>query len=244
MANLDLNFDEVKNFSEHNKLELVKTLSKRANTRMKSLEKNEYDVKTWAYGKAQQYIKSQGRTNARFYEGVKYDNERELNKQLMEVMTFLNARTSTVSGVNEMLKQRFETFSNNRDLKKELDFEEPLRSDFKTKKEYNKAKKDYLLKFNKYYEDFYDFVKTKQLDLMKKQGGDSGTFMDDFAKALQQGFTVNEIMEQYAEYTNGNLTFDQVQEKYERAEWQLAKNGGKLFSHGTNKGRNNKRRKK
>lgn len=234
----DISYDEIRTMSKRNKIEIAQALSKRANTRLKSLEKNGYDKDTWAYGKAQRYISAQGRTNNRFYEGSKnygdIDNERvqgDLNRQIQEVLTFLNSTTSTKKGIDDMLQRRYETFSKNQNFEEKFNLSKPEPKDYKTKKDYNQAKKEYLMEVNKHYEQFYDFVKSKQLELMKKQGGDSSTYMEDFVRALQQGYSVNEIMEQYAEYTNTSITFDEVQEKYERAEWQLAKNGGQLFKH-------------
>ena len=57
----------------------------------------------------------------------------------------------------------------------------------------------------------------------------SNEVMDDFAQALEQGTTLDEIEKQYAEYMNNDITFEKVQEKYNRAKWQLAQNGSGLL---------------
>lgn len=78
-------------------------------------------------------------------------------------------------------------------------------------------------------EDYYTFLQSEQFGLLRRTL-DSETLFDDLALALQQGVDIKTLEEQYAEFTNTNITFEKVQEKYNRAEWQLAhSNGGKLL---------------
>ena len=196
-ANLTTDYNIIKDMTREEKVDLSKRLAKRANVRLSALEQKNLDNDTWAYGKANRYLKGQDRT--RFFEGKKFDSERELNRQLQELTYFLNAKSSTVRGIKQMEKERYNTFSKNHNLGK------------------------------KHMEDYYTFLQSEQFGLLRRTL-DSESIFDDLALALQQGVDIETLEKQYAEYTNSNLTFEKVQEQYNRAKWQLAQtNGGNLL---------------
>lgn len=196
-ANLITDYNVIKDMTREEKTQLAKQLAKRANVRLSTLEKHDLDNDTWAYGKASRYLRNQDRI--RFYEGKKYNSERELNRQLQELTYFLNAKSSTIRGIKQMEKERYATFAKNHELDKS------------------------------HMEDYYTFLQSEQFGLLRRTL-DSETLFDDLSLALQQGVDLETLEKQYAEYTNTNITFEKVQEKYNRAEWQLAQtNGGKLL---------------
>lgn len=81
----------------------------------------------------------------------------------------------------------------------------------------------------KHMEDYYTFLQSEQFGLLRRTL-DSESLFDDLALALQQGVDIETLQQQYAEYTNSNITFEKVQEQYKRAKWQLAQtNGGNLL---------------
>lgn len=194
---VETDYNILSQMTTQQKIEQAQALAKRANQRLKELEKHNLDNDTWAYGKAQKYLKQQDRT--RFYGGKKYNSVHDLNRQLQELTYFINARSSTISGINAMNKQRYETFKKNHG---NIDIS--------------------------HYKDFYDFLGSEQFKGLMKMLP-SNEVMDDFAQALEQGTTLDEIEKQYAEYMNNDITFEKVQEKYNRAKWQLAQNGSGLL---------------
>jgi hypothetical protein len=224
MVILETDYNVIRNMTRSEKIDLSKKLAKRANVRLTQLEKYDYANGTWAYGKAQKYLQTDNRN--KFYEGKKFDSERELNRQLQELTYFINAKTSTIKGINEMNEQRYKTYAQSHNLNKE---NEPQRTQFKTKKEYNLARKNYISDIAKKEQEYFDFLSSEQFGLLRRTL-DSESVFDDFAEALRQGIPLDEIQRQYAEYTNNNITFEKVQEKYNRAKWQMAQtNGGNML---------------
>lgn len=84
----------------------LRRLSKVANQRLKTLEKS--DNKKFAYKNAMEWLNEKGRT--RFYTGRKYKNTMEMREQLKVLTDFLNAKTSTLTGIKSIKNTRIETF--------------------------------------------------------------------------------------------------------------------------------------
>lgn len=84
-------------------------LARLANDRLRSLEKQ--GIKTFAYGTAKNYARTQGRSTAkpRFSsgKGMSYD---EQDKEYKEIVKFLGSKTSTVSGMTEATKNMVKSF--------------------------------------------------------------------------------------------------------------------------------------
>ena len=211
-SNLITDYNEIRKLSFNQKVELSKKLAKRANVRMKNLEVHNLDNDAWAYGKAKRYLSKQF-GKQRFYEGKIFDSTSELNRHLQELTYFLNAKSSTIKGIKEMNQQRYETFAQNHNLVDKLSKQD---------------KKSRTETIKKYMNSFYEFLSSPQFKDMRKRLA-SDQLMDDFALALEQGYTLEEIQQQYFEEQTTEITFEKVQEKYNRAKWQLGQNGSELL---------------
>lgn len=84
-------------------------LARLANDRLRSLEKA--GVKTFAYGTAKNYAKTQGRSTARprFRSGARM-NYNQMQQEYKNIVKFLKAETSTVSGMEKATKNMAEAF--------------------------------------------------------------------------------------------------------------------------------------
>lgn len=88
---------EFKKMSFDEKKKELKRMAKRANVRIALLE--EKGLKNDSYNFAIEYNKD--RKNNRFYEGVKYDNHKEIDKQFKALHNFLADKTSTLTGARQ-----------------------------------------------------------------------------------------------------------------------------------------------
>lgn len=125
----------------------------------------------------------QNNNSKRFYTGLHWQNEHSLNLGLKEVNRFLSSVTSTPSGYNLLYNETLERFRN-----KGIDIQEDNEK------------------------EFFDFLKS---DTYKKlQGyGDSGTFIEDFVKALNKKISAKDIEEDFKEFMKTNKTIDYFEEK-------------------------------
>lgn len=101
-----------------NEAELAKELrkvSRLANDRLRSLEKA--GIKTFSYGTAKNYAKTQGRNTAkpRFSSGAGM-NYNQMEKEYKQVVKFLGSETSTVSGMEKSVKNMTEAFGEQFDI--------------------------------------------------------------------------------------------------------------------------------
>lgn len=107
---------EFKKMSFDEKKKELKRMAKRANVRLSLLE--EKGVKNDSYNFAIEYNKD--RKNSRFYEGTKYDNHKEIDKQFKALHNFLGDKTTTLTGtrqkVGDDLKQRIKDGTLNRNM--------------------------------------------------------------------------------------------------------------------------------
>ena len=191
---------------------IVRDLAKRANTRISTLEKAGY-TNEYALGKAKLYNEKQGRKN--FYRGSKFDSIADLKALAMNVTYFLNAESSTLKGIKAINQRRYDTFAKNHGLIRIIQTKTG-----QTREEVIQEHKD----------AFYEFLKSNQFKDMRKRIA-SDQLLDDFALALMQGYSLEEIQEQYLEEhaTEKTLTIDKIAEKYNRAKWQLEKTNGGLL---------------
>lgn len=129
-----VDYSEIRKMSHQEKVELSKRLSKVANQRLRTLEKNNVDY--YAYASAKHFLDSTNKK--RFYQGSKFSSEKELNAQLQELEYFLNAKTSTMRGLEAVEFKRIETFREKYDVNLENE------------------------------DSFVSFLKSKELTAMKK----------------------------------------------------------------------------
>lgn len=177
-------YKKMKKMTRQEKEELSRKLSMIANGRIRTLRKN--GINQYAMANADLYFQNTG--TKQFYTGRNHKSEKDLNIQLMEVTSFLNAKSSTIGGLKAIREQRKETF--------ERKFEE-AGINFKFTKEKEKS--------------FFDFLSSKQFDALSKFA-DSDDIIEDFATALLDKYSQEEIMNQYQLYLdNEEMTFDQVE---------------------------------
>lgn len=142
-----------------------------------------------AYDRATAFTRAENKTK-RFKTISKIKNEEELNRNLMHVLDFINSKGSTIRGIKSTNRIRVDIF---------------------------RDKGVNISKGNE--RQFNDFLDSMQLKALKKYGGDSETFIEDFAKALERGFTPDEINAQFTEFMNGEKTIDEIEEELGIAEW-------------------------
>lgn len=186
--------------TSHTRAELEaehRRLAKRSNQRMVRLERGKTKVTGeamtfGAYEKVQNYLEETGQ-GARFSERKSFNpkdvSTNQLKKDIAAMNTFLNSKSSTVSGMNKIEQARIKTFEENgitaSSTKEFYDF---LNSD-----EYNKAKKvfssDTLV-------ELYDMATEKD-----KSGKplEYNEFMDEFRKYINKKSSKN-IKGLYAQY--------------------------------------------
>jgi hypothetical protein len=63
---------------------------------------------------------------------------------------------------------------------------------------------------------FFQFLSSQQFKTLSKYA-DSDQIIEDFTKANDEGFSVDEIMQGYEEFLNSDMTFEQVQERREKS---------------------------
>lgn len=164
-------------------------LSQLANQRLKSLEKAK--INHFAYAKAEKYnIDDMERSKNRFYTGTKFEKGKEINSQLENVLYFLNAKTSTPTGLKQIYKERIDTFRDKGVNIKEGEEKE-----------------------------FMDFLSSKQFENLSKYA-DSNQVIQTYVDARNVGEDVEKINREFENFMNTNLTFDQVQEKLKVAKWK------------------------
>lgn len=95
----------------------IHTLAKRANQRLRELEKNHLDEVSPAYGAIErfkfdnrEFMRTTAKGEMAFKTAVTGRTEKELKKELKELQQFLNAQTSTKTGIEELHKKNYEKF--------------------------------------------------------------------------------------------------------------------------------------
>lgn len=186
--------------TSHTRAELEaehRRLAKRSNQRMVRLERGKTKVTGeamtfGAYEKVQNYLEETGQ-GVRFSERKSFNpkdvSTNQLKRDIAAMNTFLNSKSSTVSGMNKIEQARIKTFEENGitagSTKEFYDF---LNSD-----EYNKAKKvfssDTLV-------ELYDMATEKDKSGKPLEYND---FMDEFRKYINKKSSKN-IKGLYAQY--------------------------------------------
>ena len=174
-------YETLKKMTYEDKVEQARKLSNIANSRMKTLEKNNVDY--YAIEKAKHFLNSMGRET--FYTGHNYNSKKELRMTLQALTTFINSKSSTMRGLKEIRKERVTTFS------------QKFGVDLTNKDDER---------------NFFEFLNSQQF-LALSGFADSEDVVDDFAQALKQGYTSEEIHAQYQEFLINDMTFEQVAER-------------------------------
>jgi hypothetical protein len=153
------------------------------------------DINKFAYQVAGQYNEATGRDKNRFYTGGKFKSEKDIDIHLQNVQAFIQSETATPRGYIEVIKNRLNTFRG-----KGLNIED--RDEQK----------------------FLDFLSSQQFATLK-QYADSNQIIETFTQARDLGTDVKKIQDEFNNYINSDIGFDEVQEKLKVAKWN---NGGLL----------------
>lgn len=169
----DYNSIEIDDFDEHGKVELLKNLVKTANKRLRNFKAQ--DLSALSVKKANKYLKDE---NRKYFSSSKRTAEKNLEKELSQVLDFLQSETSTLRGYKE----------------KAIEYGKRIA-------EINKIN----LKTDEDYRDFYEFVQSGMYDKMKGAVG-SPVAIDDYISKLGKGFTEKDIQAAFEQYRKGKIS--------------------------------------
>lgn len=102
------------NLSKTQQVKELRKLTKRANVRLSFLE--EKDTITLAYRQAYQYNLEKDRDNNRFYEGSVYKTNEDIKQAFKAVTSFLDNKSSTMSGLQESVKTKIDEMLKNNNI--------------------------------------------------------------------------------------------------------------------------------
>lgn len=174
--------------TDKEKIYASKKMASLANKRLRNLEDNGIDY--YAYANAKHYNEASGRNKNRFYRGGKFKNDRDLNIHIQNMGKFLNARSSTIEGIEQSYNNRINTFRNkgvNIPIGKE--------------------------------KEFFDFLSSQQFKALAKYA-DSDQIAETYANARNKDIDVDLINEGFTKFMNDEMSWDQVQEFLHIAKWQ------------------------
>lgn len=172
----------------------LKTLTKVANQRLRALEARGVDY--FAYDKASEYFDSVHREANRFSYDLKRSN-RDIEKEFNAIIDFLSSKSSTWTGLQATYRRAQERIEDNINKERRQRGESAIDvSDWET---------------------FSMFLKSSQWKALKSKV-DSTQIMEDFALSLEQGIPLEELLDDYQDFLNGNIsTFEQIAEKQGRS---------------------------
>lgn len=172
----------------------LKTLTKVANQRLRALEARGVDY--FAYDKASEYFDSVHREANRFSYDLKRSN-RDIEKEFNAIVEFLSSKSSTWTGLQATYRRAQERIENNINNERRQRGESAIDvSDWET---------------------FSMFLKSSQWKALKSKV-DSTQIMEDFALSLEQGIPLEELLDDYQDFLNGNIsTFEQIAEMQGRS---------------------------
>lgn len=198
---------------EQTEIELRK-LAKRANQRLRQLEKDNlsdaskayHRIELWAYNQNKEFITTtkDGKIKFKTTTTNKVKNEkgktvskkrttRQLQAEIKQLNIFLNARSSTVSGINSMYKQAFETFKKNTGYTG-------------TYKEYSEMMAEDIISWA-----YRTYISEIVTDIIKNLGIDSAK--DFFKQARIKGWSQNEL---YNQAFGSNVTFESAKDIFDK----------------------------
>ena len=190
---MDMEFWQFAMLNEKGQNDVLKKMSKEANNRINTLRKNGVDY----------YIMDKVNTERKLdkdnifftpkkglFRSKKYKNENDRKTLFNKLEYFLNARSSTLKGLEEIAKERYDTF----------------------------ADMGYIDKSKVSFEVWSDFLKSKPFGT-KGIKGDSSQVMENAMRILELGISPQQVAEEFKDYQDGFTTLDKIQEKYNIAPW-------------------------
>lgn len=184
-----IDYNTINKMNAQEKRYASKLIAQASNKKLSDLEKN--DIKQYAYQLAQHYNeKVQGKDKNRFYRGINFKDDKQLQNQLEEMIHFYNAKTSTVEGYQSTIQNRLDAF----------------------------REKGVIIPKDRE-KEFFDFMGSDEYKSYTKNL-DSNQVAETFNEARDLGKSVDEINKKFQLYTDGiTKTFDQVQEQLGITPW-------------------------
>lgn len=173
---------------------LNETLGKRANERLRQLERADFDT-TAAYKRATDFIKeSDYSKNNRFSRSKKISID-DLYSQIKQEANFLRWQTSTVSGELERREKIFDSLTSQRIDPVTGDIKDPI-IDIPTDMDMDVFKKKFL-----------EFLDDKSWETIKKHMYQSN-ILNEAGEAIAAGASVSDLKEALQKYRDGELNED------------------------------------
>lgn len=174
------------------------TYIKRANDRMKNLEKQGYDY--YAYDRASAYAKSVNNGKPRFTSSqVKLGDAQGIAQSLREARAFLTAKSGTVTGQKKIEETRIQYFK---------DYYDKLA---KKREQETGVAQEFLFDTKEEEKEFLKFLGSKDIAKgLEKMGKTvSETVVDAIrGKLVEEVLTEDEILDMFTEYKNSKLKYD------------------------------------
>jgi|GEM_PF-3423617 hypothetical protein len=190
----DIDFKVIRTMTEDQQKQVYYTLAKRANQRFRDIE-NKAKLHSHAVDIAREFLMdTYGRTT---FKQTKNIQGIELKENLKKLEEFFTSKSASAKGIRATQKQRINTLT-----EKFTDKED--------QKKFKSMMKDATSK-----NQFFNFLKSRQYQNLMKTV-DSDQLIEDFTKAMDEGFSLDEIMTQYEIFQNSEMTFEQVAERREQ----------------------------
>jgi hypothetical protein len=165
-----------------------KIIAQASNKKLADLEKN--DIKQYAYELAQHFNeKVEKRKTNRYYRGINFKNDEDLNTQLDEMIHFFNAKTSTVEGYKTSIETRLDAFRG-KGLNIPKDREK----------------------------EFFQFMASDEFKKMGKEY-DSSQVANLVNEARNKGYDIEDLKTRFQTYLDKTITFDKIQEDFGITPW-------------------------
>lgn len=187
----EIDFSAIFSMTEEQQQQAYYTLAKRANQRFRDIA-NKSKLESGAVYKAEKFlIDTYGRTT---FKQTKQLSGIELKENLKALERFYNSKTATAKGIRQLQTQKVNA----------------LESTFENKQEFNKFKKN--MKNKDYKKKFFDFLSSQQFKTLSKYA-DSNQIIEDFTRASDEGYSMDAILDQYQEFLQNDMTFEEVAER-------------------------------
>lgn len=205
------------------KINTVKSLTKRANVRLKALEdKGLTDLES--YQVASIHNSDNGKISNRYYQGGKYESEKDVVEMFNNVNTFLENKSSTLGGVDKSI---------NESIHKQLDLDGKINVNYidsltNTEKKYaNKALADIA---NTRIKEINDRgLRSKPLDIAKQYNEEMGMKSGKFTKRNLSSKKLDINLQKMTAFINSNGSIaNKIQERRDKTINTFRKNGIKI----------------
>ena len=186
-----LSIQQILDLPEKEKLREAQILAKRANTRLKALEKNNIDY--GAYSVAKHHLHNVSRET--FYEGKLYDKSGlDLDLELKNLVRFIRSKSSTISGVKEVAVESIQARFSASGIRTKIDSEGRLYTDEENPR---------LLIDKKDAKKYYQFLNSAQFKALGARY-DSDIIAQETKNSLELGYSMDDIINSWNEFLNND----------------------------------------